>query len=217
MPSWDEQHGRVGQPFDEWKLIDRDQRAFLRLGLEFATVEYDRLWEEAGEGPYHEDGPEQLDSFEDEVNGLWEHDYAWMHLSAVLRDAVSNFEVYLEKAREEVLRHQGHRMPVDKESPRRGPLKRFFCQLGAEIDTDEVKEVRDLRNFLTHRRGELRTEALRTQFQAAHNDTIQPWTVQLTKQRVLKAMDNLAEAVRQIDPTVYKYTWGRATFPNLRR
>jgi hypothetical protein len=44
MADWDEERGRVSGPFDEWKLIDRDQRAFLRLGLDFVKVEYDRLW-----------------------------------------------------------------------------------------------------------------------------------------------------------------------------
>ena len=49
MAGWDERRGSVTQAFDEWKLIDRDQRAFLRLGLEFAEAEYDRRWKEAGE------------------------------------------------------------------------------------------------------------------------------------------------------------------------
>jgi hypothetical protein len=35
---WNESRGTVSQAFDEWKLIDGDQRAFLRLGLDFATA-----------------------------------------------------------------------------------------------------------------------------------------------------------------------------------
>jgi hypothetical protein len=60
----------VSRAFDEWALIDRDQRAFLRLGRAFAEVEYKRLWEEAGEEPYWDGGPEQLDSFEDKIEAL---------------------------------------------------------------------------------------------------------------------------------------------------
>ena len=50
VSDWNEEQGRVSRAFDEWKLIDIDQRAFLRLALEFANREYDRLWknEEGG-------------------------------------------------------------------------------------------------------------------------------------------------------------------------
>lgn len=206
MSGWDEEQGSVSRAFDEWRLIDRDQRAFLHLGLEFATVEYDRRWKEAGEEPYWEGGPEQLDSFEDKIEALWEHDYAWMHLSGVLRDAVSNFEVYLEKAREEVLAHHGQRVEVPDKSPDWAKLKSFFRQLDVVVLPDDVKPVVALRNFLVHRRGELRTEKLRQEFQATHSDVIPPWTVELTKERVLETMDKLAAAVRVIDLTVYRYS-----------
>ena len=106
LMSWCETQGRVSRAFDEWKLIDHDQRTFLRLGLEFASREYDRLWQESGEEPYDEDGPDHLESFENKVGGLHQHDFDWMHLSGVTRDAVTNFEVYLEKAREEILAPQ---------------------------------------------------------------------------------------------------------------
>jgi hypothetical protein len=83
------------------------------------------------------------------VSKLHQHDFDWMLLSGVLRDAVTSFEVYLEKAREETLRHQGQPIPVEDESPYWRSQKRFFRQLGIEIETDEVKQVRELRNFLT--------------------------------------------------------------------
>jgi hypothetical protein len=215
MASWDEERGRVSQAFDDWKLIDGDQRAFLRLALEFATSEYDRLWREAGEEPYWEGGPEQIDSFEAKVSNLHQHDFDWMLLSGVLRDAVTSFEVYLEKAREETLRHQGQPIPVEDESPYWRSQKRFFRQLGIEIETDEVKQVRELRNFLTHRRGELRTEEQRKQYREDHADEFLPLAVALTKEGVIASMDQLAEAVRTIDACVYEYTWGRASLPGL--
>ena len=139
-----------------------------------------------------------------------------MHLAGVLRDAVTTFEVYLEKAREEVLAHQGQPIGVAARTPTWWEFKDFFAQLGVTIETAKVKEVRHLRHFLTHRRGELRTEDLRHEFQATHSDVIPPWMVELTKERVLQAMDVLAQAVRQIDPAVYQYSWGRVPIPNLR-
>jgi len=216
MVGWDEMRGSVSQSFDEWKLIDRDQRGFLRLGLELATFEYDRLWKESGEEPYYDGGPEQIDSFEDKADGLHEHDFAWILLSGVLRDAVTNFEVYLEKAREEVLKHHRQRVTVPERSPDWKELKRFFRRLGVAIESPEVSLVRELRNFLTHRRGELRTEELRKEFQATHSDVIPPWKVELPKERVDEAMDTLATAVRAIDPAVYEYGWGRVRLPDLR-
>src|SRR4051812_46716494 len=115
MSHWNEQQGRVSRAFDEWKLIDADQRAFLRLGIGFATREYDRLWKEASEEQYYEGGPELPDTFEAKVDGLYQNDFDWMFLAPILRDAVTSFEVYLEKAREEVLRHQGKPIEVGDE------------------------------------------------------------------------------------------------------
>jgi hypothetical protein len=216
MSHWNEEQGRVSRAFDEWKLIDADQRAFLRLGLEFATRAYDRLWKESEQEPYYEGGPELPEAFEAKVDGLYQNDFDWMYLAGVLRDAVTSFEVYLEKAREEVLRHQGQAIQVEDESPYWGPQKRFFLQLGIDIETNEVKEVRALRNFLTHRRGELRTEEQREQYRKEHPGEFLPLAIDLTKQGVVETMDKLAAAVRQIDATVYEYTWGRRALPNLR-
>ena len=129
MVGWDEGQGRVSRAFDEWKLVDADQRAFLRLGLSFAAAEYDRLWQESEQEPYYDGGPELIDSFEAKVGNLHQHDFEWMFLAAVLRDAVANFEVYLEKAREEVLRHQGQPIAVLPHSPTWRASKTFFRQL----------------------------------------------------------------------------------------
>jgi hypothetical protein len=134
----------------------------------------------------------------------------------VLRDAVSNFEIYLEKAREEILAHQGQPQTVADRSPTWKQLDEFFQQFGVVIQNADVGDVVALRNFLTHRRGELRTEKLRNEFQATHSDLFPPLSVELTKERVLEAMDALAAAVRTIDQTVWAYSWGRARFPNLR-
>jgi hypothetical protein len=95
------------------------------------------------------------------------------------------------------------------------PQKCFFRQLGIEIETDEVKQVRELRNFLTHRRGELRTEEQRKQYREDHPDEFLPLAVALTTEGVIASMDQLAEAVRTIDACVYEYTWGRASLPGL--
>ena len=116
--AWDERAGRVSQAYSDWTLIDHDQRAFLRLGLRFGREVYDRLWDESGDEPGDPDGPDHVDSFNAKIDGLWPHDFEWMHAAGVLRDAVTNFEVYLEKAREEVLQHHGHPREVPERAPR---------------------------------------------------------------------------------------------------
>jgi len=216
MSHWNEEQGRVSRAFDEWKLIDADQRAFLRLGLEFSTREYDRLWKEAADEPYYDGGPELPDAFEAKVASLYQNDFVWMFLAAVIRDAVTSFEVYLEKAREEVLAHHGQPITVGEETPYWAQQKRFFSQLGVEMETDDVKEVRDLRNFLTHRRGELRSEDQREQFRTEHPGEFLPLAVDLTSEGVIDAVDKMAAAVRAIDTAVYDYTWGRARLSSLR-
>ncbi len=213
--AWDEKRGGVSRAFDEWRPLENDQRAFLRLGLGFATAMYDRLWRESGEEPYIENGPDQLESFEDKVDGLHPRDFAWMHLSGVIRDAVTNFEVYLEKAREEVLLHHGHADVVQEKSPSWRALTTFFAQLGVEVETVDVRGVRDLRHFLAHRRGELRTEELRQQFGETHTDLLPPLAIELNEEGAIEVMNILAEAVRSIDPAVYEHTWGVARLDEL--
>jgi hypothetical protein len=100
--------------------------------------------------------------------------------------------------------------------PTGGPQKQFFCQFGVKIETHAVKEVRALRNFLTHRRGELRTEAQREQYRKEHPGEFFPLAVDLSQDDVVDAMDKLAAAVRLIDAVVYEYSSGRARLPNMR-
>lgn len=40
--------------------------------------------------------------------------------------------------------------------------------------------------------------------------------MELTSERVLAGMDKLAAAVREIDPVVYEYSWGRAHLKDLK-
>lgn len=204
----------MSRAFNDWYLVDRDQRAFLGVGLLFAHNEYERLWRESGEEPGDPDGPDQLDSFEEKVDGLHEIDFTWMHAAGVLRDAVTNFEVYLEKAREHVLRAHGHVDVVGERAPRWHELVDFFATLGAEVETDAVNRVRGLRHFLTHRRGELRTDTLRQQY-AKETDDVFAIVVDMNAGDVVAAMDELASVARVTDAAVYRHTWGGERVPAL--
>lgn len=213
--SWDESAGRVSRSFNDWYLIDRDERAFLRLGLRFASESYNRTWEEIGQEPAGPDDAAQPDVFNDRIEGLWPHDYEWMHAAAVIRDAVTNYEVYLEKAREEILRRHGHPNVIGDQAPTWGKVKSFFTKLGLDLESTEVKNVRDLRHFLVHRRGELRTERERQTFVQEKPDELPPLEVELSEEDVVNSLEILGDAVRCVDRVVYEYSWGRKRLEQL--
>jgi hypothetical protein len=217
MPSdWNEHARRVTRAFSDWLGVERDQRAFLTLGLRFARAAYDRAWQEASEEPGDPDGPDLPDAFHHKVEGFWPHDFEWMLNAAVLRDAVTGYEVYLEKAREEVLAHHGSGTGVPELSPPYwSVVVPFYLQLGINLDRSDVADVRGLRHFLVHRRGELRTEAERARFER-DSDDLPSLAVELDDVQVFAAMDTLAAAVRQIDAVAYQHTWGGKRIEGLK-
>ncbi len=109
---WNEDGGAVSGAFNEWSFVDQDIRAFLSLSTRWATRLYDETWKQAeGEfsaifDPDRHTGDEHVGLFASEVEGLWPNDYAWMLRAAVVRDAVTAFEVYLEKGLDEAFNPQ---------------------------------------------------------------------------------------------------------------
>jgi hypothetical protein len=207
VTNWDEGAGRVSRSFNDWYLVDRDQSVFLSKGLEFATEVYDRLWNDIAHQPGDPDGPDVPDLFDAAVDGLWPHDYEWMHLAGVLKDGVTNFEVYLERAADEMLRTHGKQFA---ERGRAAPWERlmsFYKLIGVRIGPRPVSEVRELRHILTHRRGELRTEKQRERFAGSQESFMQS-VAHLEAADVAHRLDVLGDAVRSIDPAVYDHTWG---------
>ena len=144
---WSESAGRVTSAFNEWFLVDQDQRAFLKLALEFSRECFDRRWRESGEEPLKDDGREQVDVFEERVYGLYDHDFTWMHASGVLRDAVTAYEVYCEKVCEEIMRHQGSPYDVPDQGPWWSQVTSFLAQQGADAEPPRVKEIRGASTF----------------------------------------------------------------------
>jgi|GEM_PF-5505986 len=84
-----------------------------------------------------------------------------MTLQAAIKDTVTAFEVYLERALDELL--HAHDLAL---VPRRTSLqwrelrKHHASLLDVELESLDIKEIRAVRHVLTHRRGELRTEQL---------------------------------------------------------
>ena len=127
--------------FDDWRIIDRDIRAYLRFGLKIVEGAYEGIWEEAANEPSSGEGPELPDVFHDRVGGIWPDDFRWMFLSGALKDAVTAYEVYLEKAIEEVLCHNGRTLghSTDERSLSWRRLRKFYDRvLGVSVDNKDV-------------------------------------------------------------------------------
>lgn len=217
--------------FDDWKWNDRENRAFLRLSAQWSDKAYQQTWDEAEESfaarfdPDRHYGDEHLDVFEDAVDGLWPHSYAWITEASVVKNAVTAFEVYLEKALQEALgssltldgkkRTVKLAAPPKFESPGWKTLVTAHKVLGAEVETEEVKWARDLRHLLTHQNGELRSEDALARFrdldaERAQDEIHRAQTggkVPLGVPRVLKILDSLAAVIRTADAPAWAMRW----------
>lgn len=202
--------GWVTRSFDEWRLNDMDLRGFLQVSLKVADETYSRWWEEILHQPGDPD-VEAIDVWEDRAHGIHMHDYEWMLLSGGLVSAVTALEVYLEKAIEEVLRRHGHTL---KPSTEQGALhyddsveffnKALGCQLKGHQD---LRDVRDLRHILVHKRGELRTESDRKRFDPVGDRWLHE-AVQLDLNSTMARMDTLGKHARRADAAAYGLAWG---------
>jgi hypothetical protein len=90
--TWNEQTGNATRAFTEWGWVDQDIRAYLKVGLQLAEPEYDRLRAE-----FESSSPD--DGFEVDIAGLNYEYYQWMLFSSVVKDGVTAFEVYMERPR----------------------------------------------------------------------------------------------------------------------
>lgn len=196
--------------FDEWRMVDSDMRAFLTLTTRWMQERYDQVWNELGAQPGSEDGPELPDLFYRAVDGLEPLDYHWMLQAAVVRDAVSAFEVYLDKVGAEVLERHGYTWKVTLGRTPNWPDITFFFsnQLDVEVATARVQHVRDLRHTLTHLRGELRSPQQREQFGRTSDTGYSSYRAELSVDAVLGALDDLAEVVMRVDPVAWRFTYG---------
>lgn len=200
---WSEDLGRVTRAFDEWTLEQRDLREFLALARQFADSGYEALDREWWSRPAGED-----DDFV--PNWMPPQNYHRLLLSYVLRDGVSLYEVYLEKALEEVWAHQVGNPTVSERSPKAPALREVYQKvLGCEIRPDPIADIIAVRDLLTHRRGELRTE----QHQIKYDQRIYMLPdihLHLGPEGVEEALDRLGANVRLVDRRAWQYTSGRA-------
>ncbi|MFF2173150.1 hypothetical protein [[Kitasatospora] papulosa] len=231
--TWNEDSGTVSRAFEDWKWNDRENRAFLQLSAQWSERAYQQAWDEAEEAmnrrfdPDRHYGDEHVDIFDDAVDGLWPHTYTWITEATAIKNAVTAFEVYLEKALQEAigssltLNGEEHciklAVPPRFESPGWKTLVTAHEVLGSSVDSDEVMWARELRHLLTHQNGELRSDAALARFRDADAENGQDESrrvfvggkVSLGNPRVLKTLDSLAAVVRAADAPVWALCWSQ--------
>ncbi|MFF7357364.1 hypothetical protein ACFZA1_32800 [Streptomyces filipinensis] len=135
----------------------------------------------------------------------------------MVKNAVTAFEVYLEKALHEAL---GSTLTMDGkehtiklatppkfESPGWKTLVTAHKVLGTDVETAEVTWARELRHLLTHQNGVLRSEGALERFRDLDAEGDQDeisrarigGKVPLGAPRVLKILDSLATVIRTAD------------------
>jgi hypothetical protein len=211
--TWNERAGRVTQAFDEWRLADRDIRSFQRLGRAFADEGYQSRWDAIAHQPSDGEGPDMFDLMDRETDGLTDIDFNWLLGNLCVRDGVTVYETYLEKGLEEVYQRQLGAYSVADRSPDARLLDRAYrVVLAIEPRPDPVREAIKLRDLLTHRRGELRTKALRERYDTEEYG-LPDIKVSLPPDQVIGVLDDLAKSVRVVDLVLYRYAWGTDRLP----
>lgn len=207
--------GTVTEAWDEWFFIDRDQRQYLEFTLSLAAERYDAEWARAQREPGYADGPDVFDVFYSRVGGLLPIDHEWMTLAAVLRDAMTAYEVYVSKAIDEVLSAHGLQRKNTERTPGWAEMARTCKILGLKPNPEPVKQIIELRDILTHRRGELRTQSDRDRFGEGSESFGR--LAHLTRESVLGYLDQLGAMTRLLDPVLWAYSWGRFRAKPLQR
>lgn len=225
MSGWDQEHGTVSRAFDDWRLVEADIRAFWTLTTRWVQAAHSEAWASAESkardifDPERHDTDLAWDMYLGKVNQLPVDDHLWMVNSATIRDAVTAFEVYLEKSACEVVAPYGFAFTTvgEQESPSWYNLKVVHQHFRNNVDTHPVRGARNLRHLLTHQRGELRTAARRGEFAGEVLDDLKlgPFEVPLPSERVNQLLDDLAVAVRGYDANIWGIAYGSVHMSNL--
>ncbi|WP_125734619.1 hypothetical protein [Amycolatopsis sp. WAC 04197] len=244
--NWNDGNRPVSRAFDRWVQVEAQVRAFHRYGLLWSEAGYESLWSKAERrladvfDPDVHYGDEHVEYFDDSISGMWPDQFEWMMHAATIKDAVTAFEVYLEKSLQEIVSRiyaqgsDGNRFRVGlfvngkNESPMWSTLKGFHQLLGGEVDTPRVREIRAFRHLLTHQRGEIRTDEALEQYSANSLMSVENeedlWSdnrpyvggdVPLGRELVVGYLDDLAGVVRSTDPRVWEIAWGDKPWPDI--
>lgn len=203
--------GQTTSAFVEWSFARSDIAAFHHLTARWSTEAINKMWSAINQRLAIGDEPDPIDILFSELHDVMPHDYDWMLRSATVKDSVTAFEVYLESAAAEMLyqHHLEWRTSPDR-SVKWGLLRSFYERLGVDVETDEVRLIRNLRHTLVHRRGALRTKHDREQFR-----TRDRLIVDLDLDYVQQSTTVLAEVIQTAEHAVAPYVLTSRHDPSL--
>lgn len=150
-----------------WQMEEQKIRAFLKTTNHGMDVWLREQWDVADEhaneifNPEYHDVGLTAELYEEQI-GVWPQDYFWQLSTAVVKDAVALYEVFLETLANQVLRVAGRRLATmsTEDSWRWSDCKAFYRHyVGVDVAPPRVDAVLWIRNKLVHLRDGLRTEA----------------------------------------------------------
>lgn len=164
-------HSKTTRSYAAWHFDEIELRSFLLASARGMSAWFSLKESEAKksvgrmnpEGMY---GGEDFDHFMAEVGIFWET-YWYQLASAVVKDAFTLFEVFLEESAHSVLRrhNSGLKNLATEDSWRPHECKDFFEDyLEITVFTENIEDIRWIRNKLSHLRDELRTEEGKADF-----------------------------------------------------
>ncbi|GAB2868608.1 hypothetical protein GCM10022221_81980 [Actinocorallia aurea] len=178
-------------------------------------------------------GDEHLSYFEHSTGGLWPDDFSWMLRAAVVKDAVTAFDVYMEESIVEAMGRRGLEFDVKdlRPSPPWPEVVKLHKMIGNDLSTERVRHIRGLRHLLTHQRGIFRTQKLLEKYSEAQPppdgwddagllepllaDEYVGSRVPLKPETLEQILKDLHSTVRDADKAVWAISWADAPAPEL--
>ena len=226
-----------------WQRDHEDVRSYLINTNHGMGPWFDDKWAAADEratatfDPDHDDVSLIADLFEDAV-GVWPDLYFFQLSTAVVKDACTLFELFLEATANAVLSRYGGRLATlqSESSWHWNECELFFRHyLGTSVLTADVEAILWIRNKMTHLRLRLRTPAGLAEFkhhvatiaisgpptsaEQALNLTENPsyfsGPAYLSQLETLRLLDKIADNVSRIASVAFQFEYGTATTPYL--
>lgn len=221
-----------------WQREHQQVRAFLVHTNEGMSKWFDRQWAAANSradeifDPEHHDAGLAAELFE-QMTDVWPEDFFLQLSAAVIKDAVTLYELFLESLADAVLSRYGVRLATTKAEKtwRWDDCEAFYASyLGIEVATAQIQATRWIRHKMTHQRSEIRTPAGRLEFErhlaAMHLDDInaddaytaladhKPFFtrgVKLSQGQTLRILDVIANEVASVATAVFPFDYGTAS------
>ena len=212
--AWDEE-GHSTRAFEAWTMSRDDILIFFDLTHGWSTVEYKRLRRaaEVSAAETYGDVPAEFDRL---AKGLWPTTYEEILCASGYVMLVAYFEVYLEDALQEVGEQLGFRMEPDgrKDGPDFSSLAKVFRRIGLEVETTEVKRIRELRHWVAHRRASIETAGTPGEVDLEKWRDRRDRRVSIDQVRADAGV--LHDVIRAVDPTMWRARWLGEPSENLR-